>query len=119
MSKRAQGSRAESSARMWLEQRGLEHVESNYHCRQGEIDLVMRDNGTLVLVEVRMRRSGQYGGAAASVDYHKQRKLRRSVAHYTASRSVSSRQVCRIDVVAIEAIETAWQVDWIQNAICD
>ena len=57
------GRRSELYARCWLEERGLTHVCSNYRCRLGELDLVMRDHDCLVIVEVRFRRSSSYGGA--------------------------------------------------------
>ncbi len=36
-----------------LTQQGLKLVVSNYHCRYGEIDLIMQEGNTLVFVEVR------------------------------------------------------------------
>ncbi|MEM7379481.1 MAG: YraN family protein [Pseudomonadota bacterium] len=117
MSSRARGQAAERHARLWLERRGLHHVESNYHCALGEIDLVMRERETLVFVEVRLRRSAAFGGAATSVTAAKQRKLMRAVAHYVMTRKVSARHPCRVDVLAIETDGAGWSVDWIQNAV--
>ncbi len=61
------GRHAESLAAAFLQQRGLKLVERNYRCRFGEIDLVAREGKTLVFVEVRMRTSARFGGAAASI----------------------------------------------------
>lgn len=58
----------EAAARRWLESKGLRFVAANVRERGGEIDLIMRDGKTTVFVEVRYRRSGLYGGAAASCD---------------------------------------------------
>ena len=55
----------EQQALVFLQQQGLQLVQQNYSCRFGEIDLVMREQQTLVFVEVKFRRSNQFGGAAA------------------------------------------------------
>ncbi|SQB37417.1 Uncharacterised protein family UPF0102 [Citrobacter koseri] len=65
----------EAAARRWLESKGLHFVAANVRERGGEIDLIMRDGKTTVFVEVRYRRSAQFGGAAASVTWSKQHKL--------------------------------------------
>jgi len=114
---RQHGETAERFAQHWLESRGLTCIETNYHCRFGEIDLVMRDHNTVVFVEVRLRKHRDYGGAAASVDSRKQRKLRLAAEHYIATRGLSARQVCRIDVIALQTAADGWDVDWLENAI--
>lgn len=57
----------ESTARDWLQSKGLHFIAANVRERGGEIDLIMREGNTTVFVEVRYRRSAQFGGAAASV----------------------------------------------------
>ncbi len=54
--------------------KGLHWVESNYRCRMGEIDLIMKDKEYLVFVEVRSRVSDIFGGALQSIDYKKKAK---------------------------------------------
>src|SRR5690606_24031775 len=66
-----QGGKAESRALDYLVERGLAPVTSNFRCKAGEIDLIVRDGDVLVFVEVRIRRNPYYGGAAASVDHGK------------------------------------------------
>ena len=109
---RARGQAAEAQARAYLERRGLAWVEGNYHCRGGEIDLVMRDGDTLVFVEVRYRRGDRFGGALASIDRRKQARLLHAAAHYLQRRAV--RAPARIDVVALDG---DGRIEWIQNAI--
>ncbi|MDP1996955.1 MAG: YraN family protein, partial [Gallionella sp.] len=62
------GAQAEQHAARYLQQQGLKPVAQNYRSRFGEIDLIMQDGATLVFVEVRLRRSANFGGAAASID---------------------------------------------------
>jgi len=65
--RQADGARAEELAARHLEQHGLAIVARNVRNRFGEIDIVARDGAVLVFVEVRLRRSGAYGGAAGSI----------------------------------------------------
>ena len=69
--------------------------------RGGEIDLVMRDpDGTLVFVEVRVRRDARFGGAAASVGAAKRQRLVFAASHFL--RRLASPPPCRFDVVAVD-----------------
>ncbi|WP_080218852.1 YraN family protein, partial [Salmonella enterica] len=75
LTRKQAGDAWEAAARRWLESKGLRFIAANVRERGGEIDLIMRDGKTTVFVEVRYRRSGLYGGAAASVTRSKQHKL--------------------------------------------
>lgn len=110
--KKQRGDAGENSALHYLQQAGLTCTEKNYHCRYGEIDLIMQDQQTLVFVEVRVRGNQHFGGAAASVDRRKQQKIVRT-AEYYLQRLPGNTPDCRIDVVAIDGEEN---VDWIKNA---
>jgi putative endonuclease len=109
--KQRDGRDAEDLARRYLERQGLVQVESNYLCRTGEIDLVMREGRELVFVEVRMRRNLTFGGALASVDRRKQQRLISAAQHYLQRTAWSG--PCRFDVVGIDR-EGAPQ--WVRNA---
>lgn len=116
-SKKDTGDAGEARALAHLQRQGLVLVERNYRVGggprrpAGEIDLIVRDrDGTLVFVEVRARRSSAHGGAAATVDAAKQRRLVRAAQHYL--QRFSSLPACRFDVVAIDG-ET---LHWIQGA---
>ena len=104
------GAQAEQAAAAYLVKRGLQLVEKNYRCRFGEIDLIMRAGVTLVFVEVRSRSSRAFGGAAASIDARKQRKLIAAAQHYLAQ--LGKPPPCRFDALLFEGSE----IEWIQNA---
>ena len=106
LNKSSLGRIAEDRALVYLEQQGLVCVTRNYACRYGEIDLVMSDGPQLVFVEVRMRKNSNYGGAAASVDAAKQRRLWRTAEHYLMR--YRRLPACRFDVVAIDGDALAW-----------
>jgi putative endonuclease len=113
------GRRGEDLACRHLEAQGLQLLERNYRCRAGEIDLVMLDRGTLVLVEVRSRSSSAHGSAAATVGYRKQQRFIRAARHMLLTRAEYRRLPARFDVVAIDAGPaggTATVVTWIRDA---
>lgn len=114
------GRAAEDCACRYLQQRGLRLLERNYHCRQGEIDLIMRDAGTTVFVEVRYRKSGRFGSGAETVDARKQHKLLASAAHYLLQHKQAANQPCRFDVISLTpgALHgnKSDEVQWISNA---
>ncbi len=100
---------AETLALEHLRSAGLQLVARNVRCRAGEIDLVMRDGAECVFVEVRSRAQARYGGAAASIGFDKQRRLRRAAQWYLAQRFGARRPPpCRFDVVAIDGDRLEW-----------
>lgn len=109
------GQSAEAHAERFLESRGLIRVARNWRCRFGEIDLIMREGPTLVFVEVRMRSNADFGGAAASVDAGKQRKLLAAAKLYLSA--LPEMPPCRFDVVALTDKRAA--PEWIQSAFDD
>src|SRR5256886_16878305 len=69
------GRRAEALAAEFLRARGFEILQRNYLRRLGELDLVARGAGALVIAEVRTRASSAYGGAAAGADPRKPQRI--------------------------------------------
>lgn len=122
METQRKGNLAETLARQWLETQGLKYVESNYSAKTGEIDLVMQQCSMLVFVEVRYRKrnasDSNYGGAVASVDHRKQRKLVQTAKRYLQQRRLGS-LAARIDVLDISGSLEQPVFDWIKNAIPD
>lgn len=84
--------------------------------RGGELDLVMydREAASLVFVEVRYRRSAQFGGGAASIDASKRRKLVRAAQLYLNQHPALANSPCRFDVV--EASGEPPRLNWIRDA---
>lgn len=73
----------------------------------GEVDLIVRDrDGTLVFVEVRLRRGRTHGGAAASISRTKQRSLLLAATHFL--QSFATPPPCRFDVIAIDGDDLEW-----------
>lgn len=106
------GNAAEQLAATFLQNKGLKLIETNFRCAYGEIDLIMQDAKTLVFVEVRLRSSSQFGGAAMSINASKQQKLRRAAALYLQTHGESA---CRFDVVLMSKLDING-IEWIQDA---
>src|SRR5512132_3035254 len=95
------GAQAEQQALGFLLCHGLKLEQRNYACRLGEIDLILLDGKTLVFVEVRMRRSRAFGGAAESITRRKRTRVIAAARHYLAGKQPTP--ACRFDAVLIEA----------------
>lgn len=114
--RRAKGDAVETLARAFLTAHGLRPVAANAGYRVGELDLVMRDGGTLVFVEVRYRRSTAFGGGAASVDAGKRRRLVRAAEQFLLAHREFAALPCRFDVVAASGDPDAPALEWIRDA---
>jgi putative endonuclease len=111
------GRHFETTAQRFLERQGLQLIERNYRCLLGEIDLVMLDRAALVFVEVRYRRNAQYGPALATVDVHKQHKIRNAARHFLHCRKQYQHCICRFDVLGIEAGTSGEpRIHWVPHA---
>ena len=106
------GQAAEDAAVVFLESQGLEILYRNFRRRAGELDIVARHGDELIIVEVRTRSSEKFGGAAASVDFRKQAKLRRAAALLLQQRKDLAALRVRFDVVAIGPAG----IEWIKHA---
>lgn len=105
------GAQAEQVAAQYLQKNGLKLVQTNFHSRFGEIDLILRDGETLVFAEVRQRSRGDFGGAAASIDARKQKRLVLTAQHYLSG--LVHTPPCRFDAVLLDAADN---VEWVKNA---
>lgn len=80
--------------------KGHEIVESNYRTRRGELDLISRQDDTLVIVEVKLRRGTAYGTPLEAVTPRKQRAIRLMAKEYLSERDPDFHDL-RFDVVGI------------------
>ena len=113
---RARGDRIEAAAHAFLLDAGLQPVAANAGCRFGELDLVMREGGTLIFVEVRYRRSAGFGGGAASVDARKRRRLVLAASQFLARHRQCRDLPCRFDVIEASGDPAAPRLTWLKDA---
>jgi len=120
MKRRDVGILGERLARDFLEQRGYRVVATNYRCPDGEIDIVATERDWLVFVEVRTRKSLEFGSPEESITPAKMRRLR-AVAAYYQQQHANLPPLCRIDVVAVELRpdNNVARIELIENAVGD
>ncbi|AFI83840.1 YraN family protein [Methylophaga nitratireducenticrescens] len=107
------GRQAEQLACDYLKKQGLKLIQRNFHCRRGEIDLIMQDGKTLVFIEVRYRRNAYHGSALESITGSKQSRIIITAQHYLMQSGWSDN--CRFDAIAITATQPD-QILWIRDA---
>ncbi|MEQ1766284.1 MAG: YraN family protein [Methylotenera sp.] len=112
LSKNNTGLEAEKLAATFLANHGLKLVMQNYHCKYGEIDLIMQETKTLVFIEVRLRSNSQFGSAAASITPQKRQKLILTAQHYLQQYGDCQ---CRFDAILMDKADTK-HIQWLRNA---
>ena len=111
------GQRAEQLAAEFLRAAGCEILHCNYRRRLGELDIVARTAGVLVIAEVRTRAGSAYGGAAASVTRAKQRRITRAASQLLQRSPELARLPVRFDVLVVsDPCGASPGIEWIQHA---
>ncbi|KFN43163.1 YraN family protein [Arenimonas oryziterrae] len=110
------GAEAEQAACALLQARGLQLLARNVRYPFGEIDLIMRDGATVAFVEVRRRKNFAFGGAAASVDARKRRKIALAAQAWLSGTPAYRQAACRFDVVAVQEEPDGLSCEWLPAA---
>ena len=120
MTRKETGDRGEKLARDFLKKRGYRIIETNFRCREGEIDIVARHPSAegLVFVEVRTKSGSRFGTPGESVTRTKAAHLRAAAERYVQTHP-GSPESWRIDFVGVEldARGKPGRVELIQNAV--
>lgn len=101
MDRKQLGDLGEKIAGDYLKKHGYKLVERNYHCREGEIDIVARQKNTLVFVEVRTKTGAGFGTPEESVTRAKKDKMIAAAFKYLQAHDRVTDD-WRIDLVAVE-----------------
>jgi len=113
------GNRGEKIAGNFLRKQGYQIIEKNYHSRLGEIDIVAREDESIVFVEVKTRRSTDFGLPEEALSYDKRRRLSKLALGYLAHRRIKDTN-CRFDVVSIlmdnKKVRKVKHIELIKNA---
>jgi putative endonuclease len=118
MKRREVGVLGERIARDFLGRNGYHLLETNYRCPAGEIDIIARHKDALVFIEVRTKRSHQFGSPEESITPAKAKRLRAIAAHY-GQKHDNLPASWRIDVVAIvlDKMGKVSRIELIENAV--
>lgn len=113
------GDQAEKIAAAYLVKQRLKLVAQNIRSPFGEIDIIMRDNEDWVFVEVRYRRTDDYGGGIESITKAKRSKIVKTAKHFIQKHKENAFQSCRFDVVEVSGDLADPIINWIENAFID
>jgi len=117
---KAQGDWAEKLACEWLVEQGLVLRDQNFRTRYGEIDLIMQSRDCLIFVEVRYRKTIQYGSAEESITAKKCQRLIAAAQGYLLVKGYNSDTAIRFDALAISPSTDPhlhYTINWIQNIL--
>ncbi len=98
--KRTTGNKGEDIACEFLKNLGYEIIERNYQYGHGEIDIIAKESNAFVFVEVKYRKSLEYGIPETAVTKSKQKQIRKIAEAYIYEKEIKDTS-CRIDVIAI------------------
>lgn len=118
MKRRDVGILGEKIAADFLGNNGYYILETNYHCPKGEIDIIAKYEDTLVFIEVRTKRSLEFGSPEESITPAKAERIRAVAAHYGQNHH-NLPTSWRIDVVSIQLDRNnkVSRLELIENAI--
>lgn len=94
------GKKGEDTAERYLKKHGYRIIEKNYKTPSGEVDIVALDKGTVVFIEVKTRRSDEFGPPELSVNSRKRQKIIKAAFHFLSNKRIKDTP-CRFDIVSI------------------
>ncbi len=110
------GPLGEDLAHGFLRRRGCKIVARNYRARSGagEVDLVAWDGPTLTFVEVKTRRTAEYGDPETAVDAEKRARVQIGAHAYTRRANIAF-ELARFDIVTV-VMEPQIRIEWMRDA---
>lgn len=119
MKKTELGAWGENLAADYLRKTGYRIVSRNFRCRLGEIDLIAQRGNILAFVEVKLRKTRQFGEAREFVTFEKQRKTRLAASYYLSGSGINQSVQPRFDVMEVYApngVNGPFTVNYLENA---
>lgn len=110
------GKLGEDLACKYLQTKGYKIIERNFEARQGEIDIIAKDQEELVFIEVKTRSNIAYGKPAEAVNEIKQNHLIKTIEYYIYSRHLED-EFIRIDIIEIYLWKNKYRVNHIKQVI--
>ena len=122
------GQWAELQALKRLQAQGFTLIVANYHCRYGEIDLIVQKDQELIFVEVKARSVTQYAQSCETISLSKQKKIMKSALCFLNAQPQFQEFYCRFDVICFDFFQQfakkiqqdfskcPYDQQWIENA---
>ena len=105
MNRRTVGARTEERAAQFLQEQGYALVMQNYRCFCGEIDIVAKNMEYFVFLEVKYRRTPDFGLPEQAVDSRKMKRIRNAAMCFLKEHRLDPETSIRFDVVAMDERE--------------
>jgi len=120
MKRRDTGILGEKLAKDFLKKRGYHIWETNYRCPEGEIDIVAKHKDSLVFIEVRTKKSLEFGSPEESITPAKKERMKAAGFYYRQTHN-NLPLSWRIDVVAVELDRKGKlsRIELIENAVSE
>lgn len=99
--KRKLGGQMEQAVQEYLKSHGFVILEMNYRCRQGEIDIIAKEDNYYVFIEVKYRSTTDYGLPGEAVGPAKQKRISMAAQYYLYSHGLSEDTPVRFDVAGV------------------
>lgn len=110
------GKIGEELAVKYLNQNGYKVIERNFRCKQGEIDIISKDNKEWVFIEVKTRTNNKFGKPIEAVDINKQKHLSKAIKYYLYVRNLENEYI-RVDVIEVYLNKHNYKINHIKQII--
>ncbi|MGQ9464518.1 MAG: YraN family protein [bacterium] len=110
------GKKGEELAQNFFKKMDFNIIDHNFRCRYGEIDLILRKNRSFHFVEVKYRRTLEYGLPQESVVKRKQKKIHLVALCWLKKRQLPMDSEIHFDVLAISNDNSGTNYEYIEDA---
>jgi putative endonuclease len=110
------GQQGEARARRYFRKNGYQVLAQNYQRRFGEIDLIVEKDRAITFVEVRYRRSIEFGLPQETVIKRKQAKIRKVATQFLVENNIWNKVDCHFDIISIYEVEGRERIEHIRDA---
>ena len=116
MSNKETGNLGETIATEYLKNNKYKIIERNFSSKEGEIDIIAKENKELVFIEVKTRKNIKYGKPIDAVNYIKQKHILKVAEYYIYKNKIKNIQI-RFDVIEIYIIGNKIKINHVKQAI--
>ena len=114
--KKELGTVGEDIAVKYLIEQNYKIITRNFMCRQGEIDIIAKQNKEWVFIEVKTRTNDAFGKPIEAVDNTKQKHLIKAIKYYIYSNRIEN-ECIRVDVIEVYKVGERHIINHIKQVI--
>ena len=108
------GNLGEHIGKKYLENFGYKILNSNFKCKQGEIDLIAENGEEVIFIEVKTRENKKFGYGIDAVDNRKQKHIKQVAKYYIYKNNLETRGI-RFDILEIYLLHKKYYINHIKN----